>query len=684
MAHPIPVHLFSMDSDLFWAVPTTTGGLKAYYQEYGLHRQNYDIELVHYRDQHKLSEWQSTWRKTLLPRWQQALKAGQTPVVGFSMYTWNAAEFLELIHEIKQACPGVFCIAGGPHVQQAEDYLFDDPIDAIVLGEGEQTFADLLDGLYTQHWQHTTGIAYLNNNDIVKTKTRERRKWLDELPSALDVVQLTDAKGKPLYDSISYETSRGCPYKCAFCEWGTGAIGGKMYQFSMPRIERDWRKIVAAGIKDIWLADSNFGALKEDVEKAKLICELKKETGLPSTFATSWSKKHSPKVQEIVLLLNQNKLLPHYQLALQTLTPLALELSNRKNMAANKFEPIAQSMAEQGIPIAAELIWGLPGDNLPEFERNLDQLLRTFPSLNIFAYTLLPGTEFYEKREEYQIQTIPVAGYGKAKGEYVVASHTFDREQGLQGYMLITAHMLFAHGHILPLTLRYLAFQKSVVTGPILRQLLQSVANHYAAKTSGLNPSSPLSVYENRAALFLEILKKPDSLYDLLFAEMQHLQQSYSEFSQDLLGKIEKLMTLDKALAPRWGERQTQKIDFDFNAAALKYALDRLELPSEEHFTETQQQLEIITPGGVGSILHDPDGGAWLRGEIQTQEEQSQLVQNQNIAVIEITGEITEERTAKSAERVIPPTLPKELVPKELGPKELVNKELALNQPASA
>ncbi|MEZ5436119.1 MAG: hypothetical protein R3E67_06175 [Pseudomonadales bacterium] len=42
-------------------------------------------------------------------------------------------------------------------------------------------------------------------------------------------------------------------------------------------------------------------------------------------------------MQEItVLLLNQHGLLPHYQLALQTLTPLALELSNRKNMAANE------------------------------------------------------------------------------------------------------------------------------------------------------------------------------------------------------------------------------------------------------------------------------------------------------------------------------------------------------------
>ena len=91
-----------------------------------------------------------------------------------------------------------------------------------------------------------------------------------------------------------------------------------------------------------------------------------------------------------MLLLHRSRLLPHYQLALQTLTPEALRLSNRQNMSSNEYEPIAKSMAEQGVPIAAELIWGLPGDNLADFERNLDQLLATFPNINIFGYTLLP------------------------------------------------------------------------------------------------------------------------------------------------------------------------------------------------------------------------------------------------------------------------------------------------------
>ena len=613
---PCPVFLFSMDSDQFWAAPTTTGGLKAYYQAYGKRQSQHQLELVHFRDSEAVNAWQQQWQETVLPRMQAALSQGLRPVVGFSMYTWNAAEFLSLIHQIKTACPEVLCIAGGPHVQQAEDYLYDDPIDLIILGEGETTFQEILDAPASADWANISGLAYLRDGELHKTAERQRRTYLDDLPSALDVIDLVDAQGNCLYDSISYETSRGCPFKCAFCEWGTGAIGTKMYQFSMNRVRSDWRRIVDAGIKDIWLADSNFGALKEDLEKAQLICELKAETGLPNSFATSWSKKHSPRVQDIVLLLHRNGLLPHYQLALQTLTPLALELSNRKNMGANKYEPIAKQMASEGVPIAAELIWGLPGDNLPEFERNLDQLLRTFPNLNIFAYTLLPGTEFYERRDEYKIETIPVAGYGKAKGEYVVACHTFDRDQGIEGYFLITAHILFAHGHLLPLSIRYLALQDNITTAPLLRNLLRAVCAAYQSELKDIDLNDRMVVYENRARLYTLILQDPERLYTLI---REHIF-AYLEAGNcpQHIPAIRNIIDLDQALSPRTGGPSQTDYHFNFDALSSKTALDCLNLPAPEDFSPQAQHFTVKSPGGVGTILKDPDGGGWLRGEIVT------------------------------------------------------------------
>ena len=607
-----PVWLISMDSDQFKAPPTTTAALTAYFRKYGTTSDCTDIELEHFQDGLEIPNWLSNWERQQLPRAQQALLAGEQPIIGFSFYTWNAAEFLELARNLKAIMPELLIIAGGPHVQQAEDYLGIDPIDLIFLGEAEISFQQVLDSAGPEHWNTIDGLAYLVEGQVVETASRARCKDLDTFTSPLDILQLTDEQGAPLYDSISYETSRGCPFKCAFCEWGTGAIGSKMYQWSMARITADWEKITDAGIKDIWLADSNFGALKQDLDKARLIVDLKDRKGLPLSFATSWSKKHSRQVQEIALLLHRNGLLPHYQLALQTLTPEALRLSNRQNMSSNQYEPIAKHMSEQGVPIAAELIWGLPGDNLADFERNLDRLLATFPNINIFGYTLLPGTEFYRRREEYRIQAIPVAGYGKAKGEYVVGCHSFTRQEGEEGYFLISAHILLVHGHVMPLTTRLLALRGKISVSPLLREILQAIIEQFQTQLPGLELANRMAIYEERNLVYLTALAQLDTLYDTISAVISKVHEQQGLDPAEALN----ILKLDQSLCPRVGEEHMLRERFDFDVLTAQRSLAAMELPVYDEFIEKPVQLTIKHPGGVGDILHDADGGSWLRGSI--------------------------------------------------------------------
>jgi len=605
-----PVWLISMDSAGFRAPPTTTAALKAYFLQYGESADVTTIELVHFQAESDTRAWLEQWRETGLPLAIAAVEAGVQPLVGFSFYTWNAALFLDLAAQFRELLPDLQIVAGGPHVQQAHDYLGTDPIDVIFLGEAEISFQQFMDCPSPAAWHAINGLAFLDDDgEIVTTAPRARCQELDKFPSPLAVLQLTDAGGEPLYDAITYETSRGCPFKCAFCEWGTGAIGSKMYQWSLPRIIADWETIAAAGVRDIWLADSNFGALKQDLDKARALVELKERTGLPLSFATSWSKKHSRQVQKIALLLHQHKLLPHYQLALQTLTPEALRLSNRQNMSSNEYQPIARHMSEQGVPIAAELIWGLPGDNLPEFERNLDQLLATFPNINIFGYTLLPGTEFYRRREEYRIEAIPVAGYGKAKGEYVVGCHTFTRDQGEEGYFLITAHMLLVHGHIMPLTTRLLALRGEVPVSPLLRDVLRGIIAQLESELQHLDLSQRMTIYEERNALYLQALDQRDALYRTIGRVIERHSQARGEDPRSALQALQ----LDRALCPRSGAEHRLVENFDFNARAVYDALAAMTLPDTDRGACT---LEIDHPGGVGDILHDADGGSWLRGVI--------------------------------------------------------------------
>jgi len=614
-----PVWLFSLDTEQFDAPPMTTGALKSYFVHYGKTVAETEIELIHFKQAHEVAAFlKGAWDDLHVHRARQAVLRGLSPLVGFSVYTWNAAEFLDAIKHIKASCPEITVVVGGPHVQRAEDFLHGDGIDVVALSEGEASFAELLDAPTRAEWPSVAGLAFLSDaGELVKTPERPRRKILDELPSALEVVPLRDADGRRLYKSVAYETSRGCPFKCSFCEWGTGAIGTKILQFSLARIRSDFERLIEGGVEDLWMCDSNFGAMTEDLEKAKMAVELKKRTGRPQTFQTSWSKTHNQRVQEIVQLLHENGLLFHYNLALQSLTPLALKLSNRRNMRSNQYEPIAKQMSERGVPIATELIWGLPGDNLTDFEANLDKLSSVFPNINIFGYTLLPGTEFFARRDEYKIETIPVAGYGKAKGEYVIGCHTFSRDEGTEGYFLITGHIMLVRGYVMPLTARLLALSGGIPVSPLLRAVLRAIARGLGHLVPGLDPEDRMAVYEQRSELYLAALNHFEEAFAIVRSTVLAWVDEH-QVSPELRARVEATLSLDEAFCPRVGKARAIKRTFDFDAAVVEHHLMRMELPPESAFEKRGfVELEIDHPACVGEVLKDPDGGSWMKGNIK-------------------------------------------------------------------
>lgn len=607
-----------MNTDHFLAPPMTTGALKAFFVAHGRTAPRTEVELVHFLRASDIDRWMSEEWPHVRARSEAALEAGLQPVFGFSCYTWNVAEFLDMTRTISASEPRALVVAGGPHVQRGEDFLYEDGIDVIVLGEGEETFAELLDAEAPTGWPSIRGLTFLSDDgSLQRNETRPRSTQLDQFPSALNVIELRDGDGNPLYKQAAYETSRGCPYRCSFCEWGTGAIGTKMYQFSLERIRRDFEQLIAGGIEDIWLCDSNFGALREDMEKAQIIVELRQRTGFPNSFATSWSKNHNKRVHEIVRLMHKHGLLYHYHLALQTLTPKALELSHRTNMRANDYEPIVKVLAAEGVPVAAELIWPLPGDNLADFERNLDHILTVFPNVNIFGYTLLPGTEFHDRREELELETIPVAGYGKAKGEYVVGCQTFDRNEGEEGYLLIAAYIMLVRGYMLPLTARFLALYEKVPVAPLLREIIRKLAHEFALEIPGFDATDRMATYERRADLYVHCLTHPNRTNRVTREALQSWLENHG--GEDLTSQALRVLELDQCFAPRTGASHEIVCPFDFAADRVEKGLRGMELPPMELFEPGEAvELTIHHRAGAGETLIDPDGGMWMGGTLKS------------------------------------------------------------------
>lgn len=140
-----------------------------------------------------------------------------------------------LVNRLKFEFPNIKIIAGGEHMTAEYKNVFDvnQSIDYAVLGEGEETFAELLNTLENKgNIQDVKGIAFRREGKAVPTLPRVRVKKVDELaPPAWDKFPMKNYLDNNCSQSmlnrraIPILSQRGCPYDCTFCSnkdmWGT-------------------------------------------------------------------------------------------------------------------------------------------------------------------------------------------------------------------------------------------------------------------------------------------------------------------------------------------------------------------------------------------------------------------------------------------------------------------------------
>jgi len=165
-----------------------------------------------------------------------------------SCYVWNWKITTTLAKLVKKSNPNCLVIFGGPQVPNYSDGFFEQYpyVDIIVHGEGEYIIENIFD-------------AFLKDRDFSKIKGIQTKKFrnppqprindLDALPSPLltNVIWELVDKDEKIEWCASWETNRGCPYACTFCDWGS-ATNTKMRKFSEDRLMKEVE----------WLADNKI------------------------------------------------------------------------------------------------------------------------------------------------------------------------------------------------------------------------------------------------------------------------------------------------------------------------------------------------------------------------------------------------------------------------------------------
>src|SRR5690348_3163902 len=215
-------------------------------------------------------------------------------IVGFSTYVWNGQISLEIARRLKARRPDILIIFGGPHVpDQPEEFLRANPfIDVAVHNEGEATFLRLLEMYPARDWASVPGVSFVApDGSFVRKPNAERFRDLEEVPSPfLEGVfdPVMHANPDEVWIGL-WETNRGCPFQCTFCDWGS-ATAGKVTKFELDRLYKELDWFAQKKIEYIFVCDANFGIQKRDVEIAERVADIRGRTGFPQGFSVQNTK----------------------------------------------------------------------------------------------------------------------------------------------------------------------------------------------------------------------------------------------------------------------------------------------------------------------------------------------------------------------------------------------------------
>ncbi|MEQ8195247.1 MAG: cobalamin-dependent protein [Rhodospirillales bacterium] len=329
-------------------------------------------------------------------------------VVGFSSYVWNAQISLETARRIKEQRPETLIVFGGPQVpDQPEAFLTENPfIDIVVLNEGEKIFLQILEGYPERNWPELPSVSFFDQDrNFVRNPNGSRMRDLEELPSPfLNGIFDTLLKQNPSEHWIGlWETNRGCPFQCTFCDWGS-ATAAKLNKFENDRLfqEIDW--FAKNRVEYIFCCDANFGILKRDIEIAEYVAKAKEKTGFPQALSVQNTKNATERAYSTQKILSDSGLNKGVALSMQSVDSHTLENIKRQNISLETYLELQRRFTRDKVETYSDLILALPGETYDSFTNGVNTLIETgqhnriqFNNLSILPNAEMGDPEYIKK-----------------------------------------------------------------------------------------------------------------------------------------------------------------------------------------------------------------------------------------------------------------------------------------------
>ncbi len=353
------------------------------------------------REAHECEVLEGSINEPLSEHFDRAAETGAC-VFALSCYIWNIELVLSLAKKLKTQDSSRIIVLGGPEVSyRAEEILAEhDCVDYVISGEGEEPICALVRSVAAgeRRVQHS-GVCYRGNITSAHISHTDP-------PDPYCGEYLERLRGRIAY----IETSRGCPYSCAYC---LSCKGGVRF-FDLDRAKRDIITLANSGAKTVKFVDRTFNADRDRARELFLyIIERRRAADIPDgvTF-------HFEIAGELIdgetfdILRSAPTGLFQLEIGVQSYNAKTLRAIHRYTDRDRLSYVIRELSARGNIHIHADLIAGLPYEDIISFRQSYNRLAALRPhKIQLGILKLLYGSDMREHPELYPCEYDDYAPY---------------------------------------------------------------------------------------------------------------------------------------------------------------------------------------------------------------------------------------------------------------------------------
>jgi radical SAM superfamily enzyme YgiQ (UPF0313 family) len=273
-------------------------------------------------------------------------------IIGISVTSNQLKRSLTIASACRKYCPSALIVAGGIGVETLI-YKNKDDIDIVVHGEAEETWPRFLEDF--QKGDYLKVYKSLTKPDMTKTPP-PRWDLLGE-----DIIH---------YNSVSVQTTRGCPFDCSFCDV-IYTYGRKPRSKTVEQVLEEIRRLSELKVMMVFIADDNFAGDKKYVkELLRKMVELNNSFKIPMGFFTQLDITVAQDEELLQLLADAN--FYNLMIGVESINEDSLKDMNKKqNMGISASEAI-KKIQSFGMAVLTHMIIGADSDSPAVFEKTAE------------------------------------------------------------------------------------------------------------------------------------------------------------------------------------------------------------------------------------------------------------------------------------------------------------------------